>query len=133
MKKTICFTIVLILLISIIPVTVKAIDIGELEQQRLELKEKISKSGIDLENINIELTENLEEINKLNEEIYEYESQIRQTSISLDNVEKQIEQTEKQLIVLEEKYAKREEVLQNRLVALYEAGSTRIFRCIIKF
>ena len=132
MKKTIYFTIVLTLLVSLSFTTVQAIDIGELEQQRLELKEKISKSGVDLENINIELTDNLEEINKLNEEIYEYENQIRQSSISLEHIEKQIKQTEQQLEKLEEKYNQRKEILQNRLVALYEAGKTRISGCLIK-
>lgn len=126
MIKKICLAIISTLLVIIIVGTsVKAITSSELEQKRIELKEKISEAGKNIENINVELTENLEVINKLDEEIYNYEEQIEIISQNLENIEKQIIEAEEYLETIEDRYEHQKEVLETRLVAWYEAGPTR--------
>lgn len=126
MIKKICLAIISTLLVIIIVGTsVKAIKSSELEQKRIELKEKISEAGKNIENINVELTENLEVINKLDEEIYNYEEQIEIISQNLENIEKQIIEAEEYLETIEDRYEHQKEVLETRLVAWYEAGPTR--------
>lgn len=105
--------------------TVQALTSNELEQKRVELKEKISEAGINLENINIELTENLEAINKLDQEIYDYEEQINSINSNLANIEKQMKEAESYLETIEKEYNKRKELLERRLTYTYEAGPTR--------
>ena len=77
-KKSI-INFILIVVLSLIGnmSNVRAIDENEnLEQKRLELKNKINEAGKNLENISVELTDNLEAIAKLDEEIYKYEEKI---------------------------------------------------------
>ena len=104
---------------------VKGLTATELEQRRAELKNKINEAGKSIENINIELTENLEAINKLDEEIYSYETQINTISENLENIEKQIKETEDYLDTIQVDYEHQKEVLQERLLYAYEEGPTR--------
>lgn len=125
MIKKICLAVMLVLFIIGSVTAAKALDSDELEKQRAELRQKIDQAGKSLENINVELTENLEAIHKLDEEIYGYEEQIKIISQNLDSIEKQIKETEEQLKSIEKRYNKQKEVLEKRLVAYYEAGPTR--------
>ena len=125
MKKKICLALIMALLIIGSLNIVKGLTATELEQRRAELKNKINEAGKSIENINIELTENLEAINKLDEEIYSYETQINTISENLENIEKQIKETEDYLDTIQVDYEHQKEVLQERLLYAYEEGPTR--------
>lgn len=141
MKKRICITVITFLIILNSCTIVHAVnsEVAEneteetqteetnqnLEQRRIELRQKIEKAGKNLETINVELTKNLEEINKLDGEIYEYEEQVKAISESLQNVEKQIKEAEVYLKTIEIRYDHQKELLQKRIAYWYEAGSTR--------
>ncbi len=123
--KKICVTVITAVLILMFGYTiVYSLTQSELEQKRLELKAKIDEAGKNIENIEVQLTENLDAINKLDEEIYTYQEQINQISDNLKNVEKQIEDTEEQLVEIQKDYDHQEELLELRLVYLYESGPT---------
>lgn len=125
MKKKICLAVITALLIIGSLNIVKGLTATELEQRRAELTNKINEAGKSIENINIELTENLEAINKLDEEIYSYETQINTISENLENIEKQIKETEDYLDTIQVDYEHQKEVLQERLLYAYEEGPTR--------
>ena len=125
MKKKICLAVIMALLIIGSLNIVKGLTATELEQRRAELKNKINEAGKSIENINIELTENLEAINKLDEEIYSYQTQINTISENLENIEKQIKETEDYLDTIQVDYEHQKEVLQERLLYAYEEGPTR--------
>ena len=125
MKKKICLAVIMALLIIGSLNIVKGLTATELEQRRAELKNKINEAGKSIENINIELTENLEAINKLDEEIYSYETQINTISENLENIEKQIKEPEAYLDTIQVDYEHQKEVLQERLLYAYEEGPTR--------
>ena len=126
MKKKICLAVITALLIIIGSyVTVQAITSSELEQRRIELREEINKAGKNLENINVQLTENLEAINTLDEQIGEYETQIESVSNSINQVEKQIRETESSLKTIQKRYNHQNELLKKRIVYMYEAGETK--------
>lgn len=125
MKKKICLAVITALLIIGSLNIVKGLTATELEQRRAELTNKINEAGKSIENINIELTENLEAINKLDEEIYSYEMQINTISENLENIEKQIKETENYLDAIQVDYEHQKELLQKRLLYAYEEGPTR--------
>ena len=116
MKKRICLTVITVVLIIIIGFNaVQAITYSDLEQKRVELRNKINEAGKSLENINVELTEKLDEINKLDGEINTYEKQVSNITQNLQNIEKQIKETEEQLKTIEEKYDYQKKGLLNNL------------------
>ena len=126
MKKRICLTVITVVLIIIIGFNaVQAITYSDLEQKRVELRNKINEAGKSLENINVELTEKLDEINKLDGEINTYEKQVSNITQNLQNIEKQIKETEEQLKTIEEKYDYQKKLLEKRLIYAYETGTTR--------
>lgn len=126
MKKKICLAVITaLLIISGCYKTVQAITSSELEQRRIELREEINKAGKNLENINVQLTENLETINNLDEQIGEYETQIESVSNNINQVEKQIRETETSLKTIQKRYNHQNELLKKRIVYMYEAGETK--------
>ena len=126
MKRKICITVITVLLIFAGGCkAAQAITSIELEQKRAELKEKISQAGKNIENINVEVTKNLETITNLDQEIGGYEEQIQSVSESLNKIEKQIKQTENTLETIQERYDKQQELLKTRLVYMFESGETR--------
>ena len=125
MKKKICLAVITALLIIRCYKTVQAITSSELEQRRIELREEINKAGKNLENINVQLTENLEAINNLDEQIGEYETQIESVSNNINQVEKQIRETETSLKTIQKRYNHQNELLKKRIVYMYEAGETK--------
>lgn len=123
--KKICIAVIMVLLIIGLCTTVQALSALELEQKRVELKAKIDEAGKNLEEVNVELTENLEAINNLDKEIYEYEAQINTITNNLDNVEAKIKETEKNLIDIQARYDHQKKLLGIRLAYSYEEGQTR--------
>lgn len=123
--KKICIAVIMVLLIAGGLTVVQALSPMELEQKRIELKNKIDEAGKNLENINVELTENLEAINNLDKEIYEYEEQINEITSNLENIEGRINQTEVDLENIQKRYDHQKELLEKRLVYAYEEGPTR--------
>jgi murein DD-endopeptidase MepM/ murein hydrolase activator NlpD len=125
-KKKICLAVITaLLIIGGCYKTVQAITSSELEQRRIELREEINKAGKNLENINVQLTENLEAINNLDEQIGEYETQIESVSNNINQVEKQIRETETSLKTIQKRYNHQNELLKKRIVYMYEAGETK--------
>ena len=101
---------------------VKAENLNDLQNQRDELQSQIDESNEQIESLQIELTQNLEQLNNLNLSIYTYEQEISSLEENLNAVSKQIEEITVKLTTIEESYNLQREVLQNRVVALYEAG-----------
>lgn len=129
--KKLCIAITTIILLLGNYNVVQALTQSELEQKRIELQTKIQESGKDIENIQVELTENLEEINSLDETIYIYETQINQISDTLTQVEKQIEDTEMVLAELQVRYEYQKGLLETRLVNAYKSGQTQYLDILV--
>lgn len=125
MKKRVCLIVITVLFIIFGIRFVQAVDYSELEQRRIELRQKISEAGQSLENINVELTENLEQISKLDEEIGEYETEVENINKNLESLNQQIIKTENNLNTIEERLQKQQQLLQKRVVFAYEEGQTR--------
>jgi len=123
--KKVCTIIIAILLVLGSYNVVNALTDAELQQKRIELNQKIEEAGKNIENIEVELTENLEAINALDEEIYLYEEQINTISQNLSNIEKQIKESEALLIEIEAKYEYQKGLLEKRLLYAYKSGKTR--------
>lgn len=125
MKKRVCLIAITVLFIIFGIRFVQAVDYSELEQRRIELRQKISEAGQSLENINVELTENLEQISKLDEEIGGYETEVENINKNLESLNQQIIETENNLNTIEERLQKQQQLLQKRVVFAYEEGQTR--------
>lgn len=126
MKKKIILIILIaiFLLVAICTITV-ATDLQDLQNRKNELQTQISDANSEINDIQIELTENLEQLNNLNEKIFEYEDQVKVLEANLSEIQVDVDEVTKKLDNIKLDYNLQRQVLEKRLVALYEAGQTR--------
>ena len=113
-KIVICIFLSIILFLSNV---IFAITSTELKQQEYDLDKKIQETNKELDGVNSQMSKELEKINSLNTEISAYQTEIDYLNTEINA--KQIAITEQ-----EEKYVEQNELLEKRLVALYESGTT---------
>ncbi len=121
-RRILCIT-CLILTITTIGISYAATT-SELKQQQNEIDKKIDELNSELAGTKSKMTKNLNEINELNGEIATYEDQITDLEGRIDIVNAQISEKETNLVEQQEKYEQQKELLDARLVAMYENGET---------
>ncbi len=112
-----------ILLLSCMQIAYAA-SASELKQQQNDLDEQIQKTASEIAGVKEQMTEQLTKINELNSEISDYDNEISDLQTRIDNLNTEISQKQASIEEQEEKYAVQKDLLDKRLVALYETGST---------
>lgn len=120
-KIFLIFFLILLTLIAFGSIVV-ADDLSDLQNKKDELQNQITESNEQIEQIQIELTENLKQLNDLNSKITTYETEIETLDNNLAQTEQQIKDVQDRLNIVEENYNLQKTAMQNRIVALYEAG-----------
>ena len=90
----------------------------------IAIQKKIEDTKKELNGIQTEKSETLKQVEELTGQISEYETQIRKLNQEIDGLNEKIKQEETNLKKAEEDYTKQEKLLEDRLVATYEAGET---------
>lgn len=114
---------VIILLFSYVQI-VYAVTASELQRQQNDLDEKIKQTASEIAGVKEQMTEQLNKINVLNNEITTYDNEISDLETKITNLTSEISQKETSIQEQEEKYAIQKDLLDKRLIALYESGST---------
>lgn len=123
-SRIICIScLILILTITTVGISYAATT-SELKQQQNEIDKKIDELNSEIAGTKSKMTKNLNEINKLNSEISTYENEITDLEGRIDIVNAQITEKEKNLTEQQEKYEYQKELLDARLIAMYENGET---------
>ena len=126
MKKNIILLMLAIMFGSFLLCTIVfAADIQDLQNKKNNIKEQITDANEQISDIQIELTENLEQLNSLNQKITEYENEIASLEEDLNTTEEDIGKVTEKLDNIKLDYNTQKQVLEKRLVALYEAGQTK--------
>ena len=111
---------------------VGAEDISDLQNQKNELQEQINQTNQEISDLQIELTENLEQLNNLNLKISTYEEEISSLEENLRKISLEVEKVTTELSRIEENYYIQKNILQDRMVALYEAGEIVYLDVLLK-
>lgn len=115
--KMIGVMIVVVLMQSSIVLAVSQSDLNATNQ-------KIKETEKELTNIKNEKSETLQQVEQITSQISEYQTQIDQLDSKISDLNTQISDEQEKLNEAQEDYTKQEELLENRLVATYEAGDT---------
>ncbi|MDO5556051.1 MAG: peptidoglycan DD-metalloendopeptidase family protein [Clostridia bacterium] len=121
-KKVVLTILFIILFLTIWTGIVIAENVNDLQERKNELQNQLEESNEQINQIQIELTNNLQQLNNLNEKIYGYEAEIATLENNVNDIEKQISEVTKKLNLIQENYNLQKDILQNRIVALYESG-----------
>ena len=124
-----------IILISILICAISfvsyAADLNELQDQKNEIQNQIEESNTQLSDIDEELTENLQQIQKLDESIQTTEQTLKDLTQKISEKEEEIVNIEKELEVITQKYNTQKELLDARLVAMYETENTNYLDVVL--
>lgn len=123
-RKIISFVLILILLLTSVCVPKYAVTQSELNDKKSDINDKINDAKNAQSEIKEELSAQMEEIAKLDESIAEQEEEIEKLELQISNLNNSIEEKQKELEKKQKEYEDNKELLEERLVAMYETGQT---------
>ncbi|MCI8383333.1 MAG: peptidoglycan DD-metalloendopeptidase family protein [Clostridia bacterium] len=131
MRKILC--VVLAFLISSFSMLtyVRAEEINDLQTKQEELKNQINEATENLEDVQEELSENLQQVQKLDERIANSQAELDELNTKIAKLQDSIDEVEEKLKIAEERYHRQKEILEVRLVAMYESSDTEYLDVIL--
>ncbi len=90
-----------------------------------EITEQIDMANTKLEYVQSEISSTMLRVQELEDRVLEYQTQMTDLSGKLDTLQSSIDNAKELLEVVEADYNQKEEILKQRLIAMYEAGETR--------
>lgn len=106
-------------------------DITNLQSKQQELQNQMTDSNNELNEVQDELTDNLEQIQKIDEKIEKAEQELEELNKKIEEVNLKTEKIQEKLKVVTKRYEKQKQLLEARLVAIYEAGETQYLDVIL--
>lgn len=131
MKKFIKVNLIILVIFSLIVIQsfaeeIKNIDNVDnivLEEKKKKLEEENEQSNLKLEFINEELSSTVIEVSELTQNIYDKQTEIEKLTAQTEQLYEQIETVKIELNKATENYNIQKDLLEKRLVAMYEMGS----------
>ena len=96
----------------------------ELNDKMGDIDKQIDSTKDEIKEVKNEISDKMKEIQKLTNEISGYEDEIDDLNDELKKLQNSISEQEKDLKKAEEDYTKQKELLEKRLIAMYESGKT---------
>ena len=103
----------------------------DLHTQQEELQNQINEATGQLEDVQDELSENLQQVQKLDERIANSQSELDELNAQITELQTSIDEVGARLKEAEDRYNRQQEILETRLVAIYEAGETNYLDVIL--
>ena len=103
----------------------------DLHTQREELQNQIDEASGQLEEVKEELSENLQQVQKLDERIAASEQELQELNTKINELQTSMDEVEAKLQIAEQNYEKQKELLDNRLIAIYESSDTHYLDVIL--
>lgn len=132
MRKILCMVLAFIICSFCIFPYVQAEDTStDLQAQKEELQNQINDASGQLEGVQNELSENLQQVQKLNEKISTSQQELDELNTKIADLQTSMNEVEAKLKEAEENYKKQKELLDNRLIAVYESSDTQYLDVIL--
>ena len=96
-----------------------------LRQEQENLQNQINEANENLENVQEDLSENLQQVQKLDEKIASSQSELDELNKKITELQTSIDDVSSKLKVAEESYNSQKELLDNRLIEIYEEGEIK--------
>ncbi len=123
--KKISYSIVIVFLICSFSGQIFATSISDLESQESEIQSKIDETSSEISGVQSEMTKALEDVSKVTNQISDCENNVLELENQISDLNSQIEEKEKNIREQQDKYDYQKNLLDKRLVAVYESGNTK--------
>lgn len=132
MRRFLRILIIMLLLISTLGVsTIFATDLTDLQEEQTQVQANQDMATSQLQAVQEELTANLQQIQGLNSNIAQYESEITDYNNQIVTLQDDITKTEEEIKKAEESYNSQKKLLDDRLVTMYQAGTTEYLDVVL--
>lgn len=131
MRKILCVVLAFLICSFSIISYVQAEEMTDLQSQQEELQNQIDNATGELQGVQEELSENLQQVQKLDEKIQVSQTQLEELTTKITELQEQIDEVQEKLEVAEERYNKQKEILEVRLVTMYETSDTQYLDVIL--
>lgn len=132
MKRFLKILIIMLLLISNLGVsTIYAAELTDLQEQQTQVQANQDMATTQLQAVKEELTQNLQQVQELNNNIAQYEAEINNYNGQIVNLQNDISKTEEEIKKAEENYKTQKKLLDDRLITMYEAGTTEYLDVVL--
>jgi len=131
MQKKLYKTILVAVLLICIATPLFAADLDELQNKRSEIQEQINQTNEELNIVNEDLTENLRQIEKLDFNIKSNEETISDLNNEISKINEEVSKATKELENATIEYVKQKQLLDERLVEIYESGETNYLEIVL--
>lgn len=108
-----------------------AADLNDLQQQQSQVQANQDMATTQLQAVQEELTTNLQQIVELNNNITQYEDEINNYNSQIVSLQDSISNTEQEIQKAQQNYDSQKKLLDDRLVTMYEAGSTEYLDVVL--
>lgn len=125
MRKILCVILTFIICSFSVFNFVHAEEETELATRQEELQNNIKQTSEELEGVQAEISENLEQVQKLDEKIEKSQTDLAELNNKIVKLQASIDEVEKKLKIANEKYKRQKEILDERLIAIYESSDTQ--------
>ena len=122
---------IIVMLICTISFVSYAADFNDLQNQKNEIQAQLDESNNQLSDVNDELTDNLKQIQKLDESIETTQTNLDKLNSEIENKENEISKVEENLEKITKKYNTQKELLDARLVEMYETNNTNYLDVVL--
>ncbi len=122
MKKNLKIVIIMILTIIMCSAPCYATSIKELQERQEELNTQIDEKNEELTGVQTEISNVLNEIQSLTDDITKYEKEIKELSTKTNELTRSVNELEAKLKAAEKKFEEQRQLLEERLVYIYESG-----------
>lgn len=131
MKNRIISVLLVIIILSCF-FFIPKINATTLEEQKQETQEKKEQAEKDLEYVQEELSEALVKIQELDDKIRTAEKEISDMDENLIELETKVTDTAQKLETVQQKYNENQEIMEKRLVVMYECGDVSYLDLLLK-
>lgn len=131
MRKILCTVLAFIICNFSIFSYVNAEELTDLQTQQQELQTQINEATGELEEVQNELSENLQQVQKLDEKIANSQTELDELNTKIAELQTSINEVGEKLKIAEERYNKQKELLELRIVAMYETSDTQYLDVIL--
>lgn len=131
MKRFLRILIIVTLLISTLGVSTFAAELSDLQEQQTQVQANQDMATSQLQAVQEELTENLQQIQELNTNITQYETEINEYNTQIVTLQDDITKTEAEIKKAEDNYNSQKKLLDDRLVTMYQAGTTEYLDVVL--
>ena len=97
---------------------------SDLQSEQSSIDKQIEETNSEIAGVKSQMSDALNQINKYNSQIGTYENEIGDLQSQISTLQTQIKEKEGNIEEQQKKYVEQQELLNKRLVALYESGTT---------